>query len=315
MRSFVLKAAKTLTPAMLDAPSKEDLKSRELIIQTDIGSICGSDIPRWDGSEWFHFPGRPGFPMHECIGTVIASRAENFQRGDRVVAMPAGDAGLAEYFITSDLECARVPIGLESSLAVLAQPLSTVLWALDRLESVAGLRVLLIGYGAMGHLAGWMLNARGADVTAVDPVGDREASVWGISRIYKVRSDELSIDDVGEVDLTVELVGHQSRTMLDAIRLTRRRGTILSFGVPAPGMALPLEQIFRQNLTIVTSVTPPWSSYLPVALEKLAAERLLMSRLVSHSFTMSEAPDAYLTYADRQMQPSRLKVQVNISER
>lgn len=65
-----------------------DLQPGHLIVRRTLGTICGTDVPNWNGSEWSTFPSAPGFPLHECVGTVMASRSIEHSVGRRVLAIP-----------------------------------------------------------------------------------------------------------------------------------------------------------------------------------------------------------------------------------
>lgn len=43
------------------------------------------------------YPLQPGLSVHECVGTVVASRSERFKEGDFVLALPDRHDGLVEY--------------------------------------------------------------------------------------------------------------------------------------------------------------------------------------------------------------------------
>lgn len=310
MHTYQLVRPRVFESMDIPEPESAGLVAGQFVVRAELGSLCGSDLPRWDGSEWDDFPTGPGFPLHECVGIVTASRSERIAVGARVVAMPQDDAGLRGLFVSDHHRAAIVPETMTPAIAVLAQPVSTVLWALERVGDVSGLRVLLIGHGSMGHLAGWLLSRAGAQVAVVDPRA-KAAPEWGVDEVYQTTSGMLSEAEAGEVDLTMELVGHQEQTLLDAARLTRHRGTVLAFGVPKPGTRLPFDRYFRRNLTLVSSVTPMWDRYLAAALDVVADSAQLLGSLVTATFPWSEAPDAYEAYAAPMS--DRLKIQIDLT--
>ena len=71
-----------------------------ILVRTAWVSMCGSDIPFFTGNKRLRsYPLSPGAPIHECVGEVVESASERFQPGDRVLAIPDGDQGLAEFFL------------------------------------------------------------------------------------------------------------------------------------------------------------------------------------------------------------------------
>jgi threonine dehydrogenase-like Zn-dependent dehydrogenase len=75
------------------------LESRDrLLVRTAWISQCGSDIPFFTGKKRFQsYPMAPGAPIHEYVGEVVESTSELFRPGDRVLSIPDGNQGLAEY--------------------------------------------------------------------------------------------------------------------------------------------------------------------------------------------------------------------------
>src|SRR6058998_660318 len=84
-----------------------DIEKGEILVQLQVGSICGSDLP------YFLFdtshpalagalaPLPPMLSLHELLGFVAQSRSERFNEGDRVLALPTiPHKGLAEYFVS-----------------------------------------------------------------------------------------------------------------------------------------------------------------------------------------------------------------------
>ncbi len=77
--------------------------------------ICGSDLPGFRGAKG-RLPGdtgaraaeKDGFPIHEIVGEVIASRHPSHHPGDRVVGWASGFDGLMEQ-VVADGERAGPP--------------------------------------------------------------------------------------------------------------------------------------------------------------------------------------------------------------
>ncbi|MDX2564062.1 zinc-binding dehydrogenase [Streptomyces sp. TX20-6-3] len=308
-RAHRLTGPRTFEPVVLQMPAAQDIGAGNALVRLEAGVVCGSDIPRWDGSEWSGFPAGPGFPLHEAVGRVVLSRSDRLPVGSRIVGIPQDDRGVQEMFVASDEAAVVVPDRVPPSVAAIVQPLSTVIYAVERLGDVSGKSVLIIGFGALGHLTAWLLRLRGADVSTVDPVPEPEAGAWGSGRHFALTSAGLAAADVGEApDIVVEIVGHGQDTVTDAIRLVRHRGTVLVMGVPGPGTVLPLEEAFRRNVALVSSVGPPWREYLTKAKALVELHTDFLAGLITHTVPFGAAPDAYELYAQRV--PGRLKIAV-----
>lgn len=306
-------ASRSLQRVDVPMPSASDIQPGEAVIRFEAATICGSDMPKWTGAEWKDYPTTPGFPLHECVGEVAVSNSPKLKVGDRVLAMPLNDLGLQEYFVTNDSQALIIDTDLAPMAAALIQPLSTALYAVERLGDVQGQRVMVIGLGALGHLTAWLLKEAGAELVTVDPVASVLHEEWQLGKHYTMKSEELDEDALdAPVDAVVEVVGHQEQTVMDAVRLVRRRGTVLAMGVPRPEATLDFGPLFRKNVSLISSVTPPWEEYFARAYEIVKANTEQLEKLVTDQFAFSEAAKAYEKYEDRAS--GRLKVGIVMDE-
>jgi L-iditol 2-dehydrogenase len=289
--------------------ARPEIGDGQILVRLDKVVLCGSDIPKFTGM-WrgLHYPLPPGMPIHECVGTVVDSRSPRFQVGDRVVAVPKGDQGLAEYYVADDSKAIVIPEPLvHSEASLLIQPLSTVVYALDRLGDVAGRTAVVVGLGPIGLLATWLLHEYGAHVVGVDPIAWRceAAQRLGAARTFDLHSERLlplvAQDDAWEApDICVEAVGQQSRTINDCLYLVKRCGQVLAMGVPLePVYPIDYTRFFRQNLNLIASVTPPDETYMIRAGELVARHEQEMAFLITHRFTPDQAAEAFTLYETR----------------
>lgn len=308
-KAFRLLEPRKLGPVQLTKPKAAQLKEGQLLVKLEASTICGSDMPKWNGSEWSAYPAEPGLPLHECVGTVVISKSPDFQQGDRVLAMPIEDHGLQEFFVAEDSNSMRVDKSLSLTAATLIQPLATALYAVERLGDVRGKTVLVIGLGSLGHLTTWLLKNAGSIIATVDPICSVLHEAWRLGTHHQVKSDELLESQLDAVpDIVVEVVGHQEQTVLDAIRLVKRRGTVLVMGVPRPNAMIDLGIAFRKNVALISSVTPPWRAYFAKAQEVMLRDHEQLEKVVTHYCSFDEAALAYGIYEDRSS--GRLKVAI-----
>jgi threonine dehydrogenase-like Zn-dependent dehydrogenase len=303
-----MKALQLVKPRQFQAVeiAKPEIGSDQILVRLDKVVLCGSDIPKFTGM-WrgLHYPLPPGIPIHECVGIVVESRSPRFQVGDSVVAIPLGDQGLAEYYVANAAKAVSISEPLCSSVAcLLIQPLSTVVYALDRLGDVAGRTAMVVGLGPIGLLATWLLHRYGARVTGVDPFDWRceAAERLGAERTYESHSERLlslvAGDDTWEApDICVEAVGQQTRTINDCLHLVKHRGQVLTLGVPLePVYPIDYTRFFRGNLDLIASVTPPDETYMTRAAHLVGQHEEELAFLITHRLGLDEVGKAYTLY-------------------
>jgi len=271
-------------------------------------SMCGSDIPFFSGNKRFRpYPMPPGAPIHESVGEVVESTSELFRPGDRVVAIPDGDQGLAEYFLAQASKAVSLDPDIEDpGAACLIQPLSTVLNAMERLGNVEGKSFAVLGLGFIGLLFCWLAKRAGArSVFGIDPLANRcgLAEALGAAQTICRRGIEMVHHarafpyQWNPPDICIEAVGHQTDTVNDCLELVRKYGTALAFGVPdSPVYAFEYEIFFRKNALLMATVTPNWTEYLEKARDLFGANRGVLSTLVSHRLSIGEAEKAFGMY-------------------
>jgi L-iditol 2-dehydrogenase len=289
--------------------ARPEIGDDQILVRLEKVVLCGSDIPKFTGM-WrgLHYPLPPGMPIHECVGAVVDSRSPRFQVGDRVVAVPRGDQGLAEYYVSDAIKAASIPEPLvHSEASLLIQPLSTVVYALDRLGDVAGRTAVVVGLGPIGLLTTWLLHQYGAQVVGVDPIAWRceAAQHLGAASTCELHSDRLlariAQGDAWELaDICVEAVGQQTRTINDCLYLVKRCGQVLALGVPLePVYPFDYTRFFRQNLNLIASVTPPDETYMVRAAELVVRHESELAFLITHRFTPDQAAEAFTLYETR----------------
>jgi L-iditol 2-dehydrogenase len=283
-----------------------------VLIRTAWVSLCGSDIPFFTGNKRFQsYPLAPGAPIHECTGEVVESASELYKPGDLVIAIPDGNQGLAEYFIAQASRTVKLHDAVEDlGAACIIQPLSTAANALDRLGDLTGKSIAVVGLGSMGLLLCWLAVKRGAaKVIGIDRLENRcrfaeslgAAETICRGAIEVVHDARMRPESWIAPDICIEAVGHQMDTLNDCLELSKKRGTVLAFGVPdQPVYALEYEVFFRKNATLIASVTPEWKTYLSQAQDLFIENQKELSRFVSHRLPIHEAPRAFEMYERRQ---------------
>jgi threonine dehydrogenase-like Zn-dependent dehydrogenase len=295
---------------MIEIPIPET-KEGEMLVQLEVGSICGSDLPYFlfDKSHpalaGASTPLPPTLSLHELVGFVAQSRSKQFKEGDRVLALPViPHTGLAEYFVSSDDRAVVLPGG-EANYLVLSQPLGTVVHAYRKLPEALGTAVVL-GQGPIGQLFTALLSSIGvAQLIAVDLLPERLklSTRMGATHTVCGNATEVAaaIETITEgklVDLAVEAVGKEETLNL-AAKLVRRNGTLLAFGLPHKyNYDFAFHDFFWNEGRLICSLGPTVDDF-RAAIDMISNGVISVAPLVTHTFPFSRAQEAFTLFADR----------------
>jgi threonine dehydrogenase-like Zn-dependent dehydrogenase len=174
-----------------------------------------------------------------------------------------------------------------------------VLGAVPQLADVAGSTVAVIGQGPIGLLFSHVLSSLGAArVTGVDRVPrDDVAARFGVDEAIHASSDWWAGSLDAEADrpaIIVEAVGHQVRTLTDAIQAAGQGGQIFYFGIPDdPVYPMPMSDFLRKNLRLTSGVTRDRHDALQQASAYLARHPDLRRSYITDVFGVADAEQAY----------------------
>lgn len=300
--------------------TERDLGAGQVLLRFLAAGVCGSDLPpfrgvrgRVAGDDGRSAAEKPGFPIHEVVGEVLASRHPEHRVGDRVVGWASGFDGLMEYVVADGDGLACYDPALSPPHAVALQPLACVLYALEQIGPLTGRHVAVLGQGSIGLLFSYAAKALGAGrVTGVDPL-DRSSigKAFGVDDIVRATSDRwLSHLAPGDrADVVIEAVGHQTATLNHAVEAAAPGGTVFYFGVPDDdAYPINMRAMLRNNLTLKSGVTLERRRVLAAAGDFARAHPDLLDAYVTHTFGVIEVQDAF-ELACRPV-PDRVKIAI-----
>lgn len=324
MRALRLAAPSRFEEVDAPPPRPDDLPPGTAIIRTLAGGVCGSDLPLFRGrslpdirhSDELRYGPRPlGFPLHEIVGTVIASRS-SLEVGQRVVGWARRTDGLQQQLVVDEAAVLVVSADDDPARQVVIQPLACVIHAVDRLGALEGRSCAVLGQGPIGALFAEVLAARGASrVTSVDRVGRVDGPCrFGIDEFVHESTDRWAhhLTDDAHADVVVDAIGHDPGVLNDAIAATADEGIVYAFGgVDDVHQAVAVRMLQRHHLTLVSGTTP--AAYRKKALS--AAEAFLRSRpelveaFVTRTFDVQRAQEAF----DAAATPTRGQLKVVVT--
>ncbi|TMS53972.1 zinc-binding dehydrogenase [Mycobacterium sp. DBP42] len=305
MWSYRLVAPYTFERQEVSEPSPESLTDGQVLLDFLAAGICGSDLPGFRGTQG-KLPGDTGccaaemngFPIHEIVGEVLASRHPDHRPGARVVGWASGFDGLMGRVIADGAGLASYDPALTPELAVGLQPLACVLYAVEQLPDLHGSHVAVIGQGSIGLLFSYVAKAFGAArVTGVDPVDRCSMSArFGVDTPVRATSDRWvrHLGQAGRPEVVIEAVGHQIATLNHALEAAAFGGTVFYFGVPDDdSYPISMRTMLRNNLTLKSGVTLDRQRVLRRADEFAQEHPDLLTGYVTHTFGSHDVQAAF----------------------
>ncbi|QTE31482.1 zinc-binding dehydrogenase [Pengzhenrongella sicca] len=299
-----------------------------LVRVTAIG-LCGSDL------HWFAQGGigdaqltRPLVLGHEFAGVVEGGPLD----GQRVAVDPArpcgaceqclegnrnlcptvgfaghgaNDGGLREYVAWPTELLHAVPTSLSDADAAMLEPLGVAVHAHDLGKPRIGAAVAVIGCGPIGLCLVQLARAGGAiTVVAVEPLAHRRAAAAAMGADVVLDADAPDIEAQilaatggRGVDVAFEAAGNDAAVGL-AVGAARPGGRVILAGIPdRDDTSFPASVARRKGLTIKLSRRMKEVYRRSIALA--AAGRVDVASVVSHTFGLDRAGEAFAVASDR----------------
>src|SRR5215203_5331937 len=106
MLAAQIASSRTLTVVNLPLPEPGRNQVR---VRLEGCGVCASNLPVWEGREWFRYPLVPGAPGHEGWGVIdaLGDDVDHFSLDERVAFL--SERAFAEYAITTPDTLVRIP--------------------------------------------------------------------------------------------------------------------------------------------------------------------------------------------------------------
>ena len=281
----------------------------QVLIQVEGCGVCGSNLPVWEGREWFTYPLPPGNPGHEAWGRVAAlgSNAGDLQIGDRVTMLSYN--AYAEYDVAQAEAVVKLPDAL-SGQPFPGEPLACALNVFARSNIVSGQTVAIVGIGFLGAILTALAAGAGANVIAITrrPFALEMARHFGAAHTIVMDDHWRIIEQVKQLthdegcDCVIEAVGAQWPLDL-AAELTRIRGRLVVAGYHQDGARQVNMQLWNwRGLDVINAHEREPQIYvngIRAAVEAVAGRRLDPSPLYTHRYPLEEVAQALTTMQQR----------------
>ncbi|WP_375479750.1 zinc-binding dehydrogenase [uncultured Jatrophihabitans sp.] len=195
---------------------------------------------------------------------------------DLVVLGLQADGGLAEFMLADATTCIPVSESVPLDSAVFAEPLSVAVRAIRKCGDLSGADVAVIGLGTIGNLAVQVAALHGVrTLIGIDPVATRRAQAGASIALHP---GEVSgyLAGARRPDVVIECAG-TSASVVDALGLATRGGTVVVIGTGAARMTLPMRAMVLTEKRLLGSAAHVWDVDVQAAVALL--ERSLIDPL------------------------------------
>jgi L-idonate 5-dehydrogenase len=321
----------------LDEQDAGEIGPGQVLVKVGMGGICGSDLHYFHNGGFGTV--RIKEPMvlgHEVAGTVVAVApgVESVRIGDKVAVNPSRPCGACKFcleglpnqcldmrfygsamrtphvqgafrnmLLCEATQCVKVADHVPLRLAALAEPFSVGLHGVSRAGPLLGKRVLVSGCGPIGVLAIAAARAHGAaEITATDVVDEplAIARAMGADNTINVAQDKTWVArhsaDKGTFDVMLECSGNE-RALRDGLEVMRPRGVVVQLGLGGD-VSIPQNMVVAKELSICGSFR--FHAEFALAVKLINEGRVDLSPVVSHTFPMLQARQAFELASDRQ---------------
>ena len=271
--------------------------------------VCASNLPPWEGREWFTYPMEPGGLGHEGWGIVdkVGPGVDGFEPGRRVASL--SQHAYAEYDVADADALIPLPPQLENA-PFPGEPLGCAMNIFRRSEISAGQTVAIVGIGFLGALLTRLAANAGARVVAVArrPLAQQVARDMGAAETVAMDDHWRIIERVKELTngalcpVVIEAVGKQWPLDL-AGELTGERGRLVVAGYHQDGLRQVNMQLWNwRGLDVINAHERDPRIYLDGtrrAVEAVTSGALDPSPLYTHSFPLEALGEALDVTRDR----------------
>lgn len=286
----------------------------EVVIEVGRCGICGTDRAIFSGDYPIELPLVLG---HEVSGTVVevGPSVRSFVVGDRITVHPnvtcgacafcqrgltnlcerltpvgiTRPGGFATYTTVPETNAYHLSDDVSLVAGAMIEPLACCVRGIDVSEMQLGDTVLLVGAGPMACMMVQLVRLRGAsNIIVAEPVESRRDLIRGLGADVAlapgqaIRNELDRATDRRGADVVFECAG-TIRAAAEALKLVRRGGTVVWFGVPPEGQTVDVSPFWvnENEITIRGSFNNPFTH--ATALDLVASGRVDVDAVVTHT--------------------------------
>lgn len=299
--------------AVITAPQQVEMQQKpvpqpgpnEVRIRMEGCGLCCSDLPVWEGREWFSYPAEAGSPGHEGWGVVdaVGENVKTIHCGYRVTGLSYN--AYAEYDVAKETEVVELPDSLGDQ-PFPGEPLGCAMNIFRRSEIKQNTTVAIVGIGWLGSMLVQLAKHAGATVIALSRRNSslRNANRFGADYVWEItgRKDDEIVDLVEDVtegelcDRVIETAGKQEALTL-AAKLTAVRGRLVIAGYHQDGERTVDMQLWNwRGIDVINAHERESTEYIKgmrEAIKYISRSILDPFSLVTHTFPPDRIQQAF----------------------
>ena len=303
--------------AVLEAPGEVKVreaampepKDDEVRIRLEGSGVCASNIPVWEGREWFDYPFAPGAPGHEGWGVVDSVGKDVKILSPRVRVTGLTYNAYATYDIAKPENLVVLPDFLEDK-AFPGEPLGCAMNIFERSGIKKKQTVAVVGCGFLGLLLIQLAKAAGATVIAISKRDFSLASALfcGADMTIKMEDHYEIIEKVreftkdGYCDRVLECTGKEWPLNL-SIELTAERGRLVVAGYHQDGMRqVNMQMLNWRGIDMISAHERDVKQYvsgIEKAIEAVQTGKMNPFPLFTHAFSLEDIDSAFKNLINR----------------
>ncbi|MCM1070478.1 MAG: galactitol-1-phosphate 5-dehydrogenase [Bacteroides sp.] len=325
------------------------LKPGEVLVKVGYAGICGSDVARVFKTGTYHFPTVIG---HEFSGTVVDVKAgvDSKWIGKRVGVFPlkpcfecpsckAGsyetcdsydylgsrcDGGFEEFVAVPEWNLLELPDSVGLDVAAMLEPVSVAIHALNRVQTVKGKTVAIIGPGTIGNIVAKVAKCRGASKiimigrtqAKLDFALSESADVIINSKTQNVAEEVRRCTEGLGADIVVEGTG-ASQSLSIALGIANKGCDVILMGNPIEDFSLE-KNVYWTILRKQLSLYGTWNSSFKAmkddwieALRLIESGQLNLAPLISHRLAFDQLLDGLKIMENRDILSNKVILKIN----
>jgi threonine dehydrogenase-like Zn-dependent dehydrogenase len=299
-----MRAAAVVAPRKVELVEVEvpEPAAGQVRVKVEGCGVCASNIPPFEGREWFTYPMAAGQLGHEAWGRVdaVGDGVTRWRVGQRVAFL--SEKAYAEFDVADQGKVVGLPEEMEGR-PFPAEPLGCTVNVFRRSGIAAGMTVAIVGVGFVGALITKMASDAGARAIAI---GRRAfaldvAKRFGAAFAVPMEDHRKIIEEVKGItrgrmcEVVVEAVGKQWPLDL-AGELTRERGRLVVAGYHQDGVRQMNMQAWNwKGIDVINAHEREAGVYvagMEEAVRLVASGRIDPTRLYSHRFELEQLGEA-----------------------